>query len=124
VQVNEIFPKLAFNAWVKPRIKLINTYLEADVGNILAQDIMDILAKNFEVVALKPCRGEINYEQIAGMEDLDDKMRGEILACEGYKEQLAEKHRRGQLTSAKNEELKQYDRDIPKLAKESANEVK
>jgi hypothetical protein len=70
--------------WVKPRIKLINTYLEADVGNILAQDIIDTLAENFEVVALKPCRGEINYEQIAGMEDLDDKMREEILACEEY----------------------------------------
>ena len=112
--------------WFGKRIKICNAYLDLDVGNILAQDIIETLAEGPDpqstgdrdpptIVATDSCAGEIEYDKIAGMEAVDDKMLGEISVCEQISEMYTEKYRRGGLTYQEQKEARKYDLDLPLL---------
>lgn len=54
----------------KDRIKINDFYLRDDVGNVLAQEILDTLGDKFEVVAPKSAAKEVPYKFIGCMEKL------------------------------------------------------
>ena len=53
---------------LKDRIKINDFYLSDDVGNVLAQDILDTLGDKFDVVAPKSAAKEVPYKYIGCME--------------------------------------------------------
>ena len=113
--------------WFGKRIKICNAYLDRDVGNILAQDIIETLAEGPDpqttgnpdapptIVATDSCAGEIEYDKIAGMEAIDDEMLEDIRTCEEMSRSYTEQYRRVRLTPEEQKEAKKLDRDLPLL---------
>jgi hypothetical protein len=58
---------------VKSRLKIEDFYMNNDTGNVLAYDILDTLAADFDVVAPDSCKGEVKYKKLHCLQKIKRK---------------------------------------------------